>query len=60
MIVSTDFGAIRLAAPLPEQTEVTESERVWVAFLRETHGGTTQPPTLAVLQVIRRAMRAGR
>lgn len=58
MMIRTDTGPIKLTAPTLEQHELTDSERAWIAVLREVGGGTIPPPTLAAVQAVRHAMRA--
>ncbi len=58
MIVLTDTGAIRLPAPSPETPDLTADECAWISLLRDLGGGSTPPPSLAVVQAVRRTMNA--
>lgn len=56
MIVETDSGPIRLAARAPQTRELTADEGAWISFLRDLGEGSTPPPTLAMIQNVRRAL----
>jgi hypothetical protein len=58
MIIMTDTGLIGLVLPLPDQSDLSENERAWIGFLRVLSGGSDPPPSLALVQAIREALRS--